>query len=353
MYNARGWVLHHNTDHWRGTAPINNVDGVWPTGAAWLSHHLWEHWQFTGDKDFLAKRAYPAMKEASLFFVDTLVKDPSGKFLVTNPSHSPEQSPPDRPTLTYGPTMDTQLIRALFSYTIEAANILGADKELVAELEAVRKQLPPNMVGKHGQLQEWLHDWDAPNNAHRHMSPLWGLYPGYDITPADAKVFDGAKVLLGWRGDGSTGWSFAWRIPLWARVYDGEFAYRQFALQLGKRTLPNLFDLCGPFQVDGNFGGTAGVAEMLLQSHIRPDAANQPNLYEVHLLPALPSAWPSGSVTGLRARGGHEIDFSWQNGNVTSVKIRSLLGHPLKLRYGNKTTDLSIKAGETRTLNDL
>jgi alpha-L-fucosidase 2 len=354
MYNARGWVLHHNTDHWRGTAPINNVDGVWPTGGAWLAHHLWEHWQFTGDKEFLAKRAYPAMKEASLFFVDSLVKDPGGKYLVTMPSHSPEQPPPnDRPLLGYGPTMDNQLVRALLSYTIEAAKVLGTDADFAKQLDDIRKQIPPNMVGQHGQLQEWFADVDAPNNAHRHMSPLWGLYPGSDITPADAKIYEAAKVLLKWRGDGSTGWSYAWRIPLWARVNDGDFAYRQLALQLGKRTLPNMFDLCGPFQVDGNFGATGGVAEMLIQSHVRPDGANQPDVYEVHLLPALPKAWPSGSVTGLRARGGHEIDFSWQNGNVTSVKVKSLLGHPLKLRYGNKTTEIKMNAGETRTLADL
>jgi alpha-L-fucosidase 2 len=177
------------------------------------------------------------------------------------------------------------------------------------------------------------------------MSPLWGLYPGYDITPADKKAFDAAKVLLAWRGDGSTGWSYAWRIPLWARVDDGEFAYRQFALQLGKRTLPNLFDLCGPFQVDGNFGGTAGVAEMLLQSHVRPGADQ--NVYEIHLLPALPKAWASGSVTGLRARGGHEVDFSWDNGKVTKVTLRSKLGNPAKLRIGAKVVDVKTERGKT------
>ena len=352
MYNSRGWVLHHNTDHWRGTAPINNVDGVWPTGGAWLCHHLWEHWQYTGDKDFLAKRAYPAMKEASLFFVDALVKDPSGKYLVTCPSHSPEQPPPnDRPLLGYGPTMDNQLVRSLLTYTIEAAKILGTDADFAKQLDDIRKHLPPNKVGQHGQLQEWFNDWDAPNNAHRHMSPLWGLYPGCDITPADAKVFDAAKVLLAWRGDGSTGWSYAWRIPLWARVDDGEFAYRQFALQLGKRTLPNLFDLCGPFQVDGNFGGTAGIAEMLMQSHIRPDAAKQPNFYEIQLLPALPKAWPTGSVTGLRARGGHEMDFSWAHGKLTKLKIRSSLGQPCRVHHADRSIDLKTDAGKSYTFD--
>jgi alpha-L-fucosidase 2 len=207
------------------------------------------------------------------------------------------------------------------------------------------------MVGKHGQLQEWLEDWDAPNNAHRHMSPLWGLYPGWDITPAERKIFDAAKVLLTWRGDGSTGWSYAWRIPLWARVNDGQYAYRQLVLQLADRTLPNLFDLCGPFQVDGNFGATGGVAEMLIQSHIRPDAKGKPNLYEVHLLPALPKAWPKGSVTGLRARGGHEVDFSWENGKVTKVTLRSKLGNPLKLRIGEKITDVKTEAGKTYTFD--
>jgi alpha-L-fucosidase 2 len=349
MYDARGWVLHHNTDHWRGTAPINNVDGVWPTGGAWLCHHLWDHFLYTGDKEFLAKRAYPAMKEASLFFVDFLIKDPKTGYLVTNPSHSPEQPPPDDRALNHpSPTMDNQLVRSLLSYTIEAAGILGTDADFAAELEAIRKQLPPNMVGKHGQLQEWLEDWDQPNNAHRHMSPLWGLYPGWDITPADKKVFDAAKVLLAWRGDGSTGWSYAWRIPLWARVHDGQFAYRQLALQLADRTLPNLFDLCGPFQVDGNFGATGGVAEMLVQSHIRPDAKGQPNLYEVHLIPALPKAWAKqGSVTGLRARGGHELDFSWEDGKVTKVTLRSRIGSPLKLRIGEKVTDVKTEAGKT------
>jgi len=349
MYHARGWVLHHNTDHWRGTAPINNVDGVWPTGGAWLCHHLWERYLFTGDKDFLAKRAYPAMKEACLFFVDTLVKDPQTGYLVTNPSHSPEQSPPDRPTLTYGPTMDSQLIRSLFTYTIEATEILSVDQDFAKQLADLRKQLPPNLVGKHGQLQEWLKDWDQPNNAHRHMSPLWGLYPGWDITPADQKIFDAAKLLLTWRGDGSTGWSYAWRIPLWARVYDGEFAYRQLALQLGRKTLPNLFDLCGPFQIDGNFGATAGIAEMLLQSHFRAGADR--NLYQLHLLPALPKAWPSGSITGLCARGGFEVDQSWNDGKLTKAVIRSKLGNPCQLRYGDKTIDLKTDRGKTYTLD--
>jgi alpha-L-fucosidase 2 len=338
QYGAGGWVLHHNTDLWRGTAPINNIDGIWPTGGAWLCYHLWEHWLFTGDRDFLARRAYPAMKEASQFFADYLVKDPKTGWLVTTPSYSPEQG-----SLTTAPTMDNQLIRALLGTTIEAAAILGRDREFAENLAALRAQLPPNQIGKHGQLQEWLDDVDKPDNAHRHMSPLWALYPGADITPADPKIYDAAKLLLRWRGDGSTGWSYAWRIPLWARVGDAEFAYRQLGELLAKRTLPNLFDLCGPFQIDGNFGGTAGVAEMLLQSHQR--TTDGKNTVIVDLLPALPKAWPTGSVTGLCARDGLEIDLAWQDGTLTHATVRSKLGRPFQLRYAGQTLNAALPAG--------
>jgi alpha-L-fucosidase 2 len=340
QYDARGWVLHHNTDHWRGTAPINNIDGVWPTGGAWLCQHLWEHYLFTGDAEFLSRRAYPAMKGASLFFVDYLVKDPKTGWLVTNPSISPEQDP-----ICIGPAMDNQLIRALLGATIEAASILGVDREFAGKLAEVRRQVPPDLVGKHGQLQEWIADVDEPNNMHRHMSPLWGLYPGSEITPADPKVFDAAKVLLKWRGDGSTGWSFAWRIPLWARVADGDFAYRQLCLQLARRTFPNLFDKCGPFQVDGNLGATGGVAEMLLQSHLRLPGGSK--THQLDLLPALPRAWPRGSVTGLRARGGFEVDLSWQDGNLSRAVVRSTLGNPCRLHFGDRTVDLTTDAGKS------
>ena len=343
QYGAKGWVVHHNTDLWRGAAPINNVDGFWPTGGAWLCHHLWEHYLFTGDKAFLKKRAYPAMKSASLFFVDFLIKDPKTGYLVTSPSHSPEQTPPNRPLFSPGPTMDNQLIRALFTYTIEAAEILGTDKKFAKQLSDLRAQLPPNMVGQHGQLQEWIEDWDAPNNNHRHMSPLWGLYPGWDITPADAKVFDAAKLLLKWRGDGSTGWSYAWRMPLWARVGDGDFAFRQFQGLLQKRTLPNLFDLCGPFQIDGNFGACAGVAEMLLQSHLTEVRGEKGEVRILDLLPALPQAWPSGSVKGLCARGGFEVDIAWKDGALTQATIRSKLGNPCQVRCAGREVELQTK----------
>ncbi len=344
QYGARGWVVHHNTDLWRGAAPINNVDGFWPTGGAWLCHHLWEHYLFTGDKKFLEKRAYPAMKSASLFFVDFLIKDPKTGYLVTSPSHSPEQTPPGRPLFTVGPTMDNQLIRSLFTYTIDAAEILGTDKKFAQQLTELRAQLPPNLVGQHGQLQEWLEDWDAPNNNHRHMSPLWGLYPGADITPADAKIYDAAKLLLKWRGDGSTGWSYAWRMPLWARVGDGDYAFTQLAGLLQKRTLPNMFDLCGPFQIDGNFGAAAGVMEMLLQSHIRESQISNFK-FQIDLLPALPKAWQKGSVTGLKARGGFEVDLAWENGALTKAVIRSTLGQPCKVRCGGREVELKMEKG--------
>ncbi len=341
LYRSRGWVLHHNFDLWRGTAPINNIDGLWPTGGAWLCQHLWERWLFTRDRDFLANRAYPAMREASLFFVDYLVRDEKTGWLLTSPSHSPEQGP-----TTVGPTMDNQLIRFLWTSTIEAARELNRDADFVAQLEGLLPKLPPNQIGKHGQLQEWLEDVDTPNNNHRHMSPLWALYPGADITPSDPKTFAAAKLLLEWRGDGSTGWSYAWRMPLWARVGDGEMAYRQFGLLLAKRTLPNLFDLCGPFQIDGNFGAPAGVVEMLLQSHRRD--ANGAALIE--LLPALPKAWPQGGVKGLRARDGFELDIEWKDGALQRVTIRSKLGRPATVQLGGKSSALALAAGAKTTL---
>jgi alpha-L-fucosidase 2 len=331
---------------------------------------LWEHWLFTGDRDFLEHRAYPAMKSASLFFVDSLVRDSKNGWLVTSPSFSPEQG-----GMTMGPTMDNQLIRSLWQTTISAAKILHTDADFAAQLEKLLSQLPPNQIGKHGQLQEWLEDIDKTNNNHRHLSPLWALYPGADITPADPKVYDAAKLLLKWRGPGSTGWSYAWRIPLWARVGDGEYAYLQLAGLLGKRTLPNLFDLCGPFQIDGNFGATAGIAEMLLQSqqrlpagaasvgavapsgpaHERTVSGNRPyqsdGVVVIDLLPALPKAWPAGSVTGLRARGGFEVDLTWSDGKLTRVTVRSKLGQPCQLRSGTRTLALETQSGTTYTFN--
>jgi alpha-L-fucosidase 2 len=280
------------------------------------------------------------MKDAALFFVDTLVEDPKTGLLVCVPSYSPEQG-----TLTVGTTMDHQLIRALLDTTIEASKVLGVDSAFAAELATLRSKLTPNLIGRHGQLQEWREDVDQPNNRHRHMSPLFAMYPGAEITPDDPKLWNAAKVLLGWRGDGDTGWSFAWRMPLWARAGDGDMAHRQLQGLLTRRTLPNLFDLCGPFQIDGNFGACAGVAEMLLQSHRRADLADGTRRHVVELLPALPSAWPKGEVRGLRARGGFEVSMTWDGGRLTRVELRSRIGGRCVLRYGKRSIELMTTAG--------
>ena len=344
-YGARGWVLHHNTDLWRGTAPINASNhGIWVVGGAWLCHHLWEHYQFTGDKAFLAQRAYPAMKEASMFFADFLYKDPISGCLISGPSNSPEQG-----GLVMGPTMDHQIIRDLLANTIEAARVLGVDQAFAAQLAEKRKAIIPNKIGKHGQLQEWIEDKDDPKNTHRHVSHLWGLYPGWDITMRGTPdLAAAAKKSLEFRGDGGTGWSKAWKINFWARLLDGDHAHKMLIEALAGNTAPNMFDMHPPFQIDGNFGGASGIAEMLIQSH---PSAGSGLAGDVHLLPALPKAWAAGRVTGLRARGGFEVDIEWKGGALSRAVIRSLLGQPCKVRYGDKVADLKIGAGGSCTLD--
>jgi alpha-L-fucosidase 2 len=344
MYGARGWVVHHNTDLWRASAPIDGAPyGMWPTGGAWLTLHLWDHYDYSGDKAYLAK-VYPAMRGASQFFVDTLVEEPTHHWLVTNPSLSPENAHPFGASVAPGPTMDMQILRDLFADTIHAAEILGVDADLRKRLAGTRARLAPSQIGKAGQLQEWLEDWDmeAKDVHHRHVSHLFGLYPSWQINTRDTpELAAAAKKSLEIRGDQATGWATAWRINLWARLGDGDHAYSILNFLLSpQRTYPDMFDAHPPFQIDGNFGGASAIAEMLMQSR---DG-------EIDFLPALPRAWPSGSITGLRARGGFDVDLDWRGGHM-SATIRSNAGNPVLLRYGTATKEIRIARGETITWN--
>ena len=352
-WGAGGWVCHHNTDLWRATAPIDGPTwGMWPMGGAWLSKQLWDHYEYGGDKQYLAT-VYPVMKGAAQFFLDTLVAEPRHQWLVTCPSLSPENTHPGGASVCAGPTMDMEILRDLFDHSIQAAEILGVDSDFRAQVAAARDRLAPFQIGSAGQLQEWLEDWDmqAPEIHHRHVSHLYAVFPSHQITPRTPDLFAAARKSLEIRGDAGTGWSLAWKINLWARLLDGEHAYRMLTLLLSPgATLPNLFDSCPPFQIDGNFGGPSGITEMLLQSHL-----SEPSTRDIHpssipvlnLLPALPKAWPAGKVTGLRARGGFEVGMNWKEGRLEAATIRSTGGAACQVRYADKAADLHLQPGQT------
>tara|TARA_R110000787_G_scaffold276027_2_gene384840 strand:+ start:675 stop:3014 length:2340 start_codon:yes stop_codon:yes gene_type:complete len=346
MYGARGWVAHHNTDLWRASAPIDGAQfGLWPTGGAWLCTHLWDHYDYGRDRAFLTS-IYPLMVGATRFFLDTLQPEPKTGYLVTNPSMSPENPHGHGGTLCAGPTMDMAILRDLFGQTIAAAQILDSDAALVAELEAARARLAPYQIGRQGQLQEWRQDWDAdaPEQDHRHVSHLYGLYPSHQISVENTPdLAAAARRTLEIRGDRATGWATAWRITLWARLRDGDHAHRILGYLLSPdHSYPNMFDAHPPFQIDGNFGGTAGIIEMLLHSH--GDI--------IDLLPALPSAWPKGRVTGLRARGRCGVDLTWRNGRLTRVTLHPDMDGQRTIRLGGRRARVSLKAGRALVLED-
>ena len=342
MYHARGWMAHHNTDIWRISGQVDKAFyGIFPTGGAWLTQHLWEHYLYTGDKQFLHD-IYPVLKGAATYFVDALQEEPDHHWLVVSPSMSPEHNFMSDKTvgavsLTSGTTMDNQILFDLFNNTIAAAKTLDTDAAFADTLKTKLDRLPPMQIGKWGQLQEWMQDWDVKGDQHRHISQLFGLFPGKQISPyRHPELSEASKNMLNSRGDQSTGWSMGWKVNFWARLLDGNHAWKLITDQLhlvspsvtsgqGGGTYPNMFDAHPPFQIDGNFGCTAGMTEMLVQSY---DG-------DIHLLPALPDEWKSGSISGLVTRGGFVLDMDWANGKITRLKITSRIGGNCRLRVNN------------------
>lgn len=342
-YGARGFVLHHNTELWADTAPVDGARwGLWPMGGAWLATHLWEHYAFTQDREFLAQRAYPMMKEAAEFLLDYMVEDGKGR-LVTGPSLSPENSFKTSDGriawLAMAPAMDIEITRALFTHLIDAGQILNIDGKFRAKLTASRDRLPAPKVGKYGQLQEWDEDYEEAEPAHRHLSHLWAVFPDDQITtrrtPELARAARSALERRLTAGPNRNGWERAWVLNLWARFGEGNLAYDHFMLLLQRSTLPNLLNNYPPFQIDGNFGGTAGLAEMLLQSHSG----------EIALLPALPKAWASGEVDGLRARGALTVDIAWKDGKATRAMLRPDFAGEYKLRAPKGAQIATVRSG--------
>jgi len=339
MYGCGGWVAHHNTDLWRIAGPVDAADwGIFPAGGAWLATHLWEHYLFTEDKEFL-KEYYPVMKGAADFFLDYMRMDPNTGYLVVVPSTSPEHGPVGKRTpVCAGTTMDNQIVGDILRYVAEASKVLGLDAAEAAKYTDAASKLPPMKVGQYGQLQEWQIDGDDPKDQHRHISHLYGLFPSAQISPfRNPEIFDACRVTLEQRGDMATGWSLGWKTNFWARMLDGNHAFKiisnmftllspkgnsWFAGPKAGRTYPNLFDAHPPFQIDGNFGACAGIVEMLVQSH---DGA-------IHILPALPDAWPQGSVKGFRVRGNASVDFEWADGKLLEGRVNAKCGSTHRLR---------------------
>jgi alpha-L-fucosidase 2 len=351
MYGANGWTMHHATNIFGRTGIISGINwGTSPLAASWLCLNIWEHYRFTGDEKFLREQAYPIMKEAAQFVQDFLITDKNG-YLVTAPSMSPENAfvlpSGEKDQITYAPTIDVMIIRELYNACISAAQLLKEDSKFIAELKSTLRKLPPIRISKRtGAIQEWIEDYEEVEPGHRHISHLLGLYPANLISPEDTELFEAAKKTLERRikhGGGHTGWSRAWVINFFARLLDGQKAAEHVQLLLQKSTFDNLFDNHPPFQIDGNFGGTAGIAEMLLQSH---------NGY-IELLPAIPASWQKGHIKGLLARGGFELEMKWNKGKLTSAILKSNIGGNCKVKYGAKIMKLNTKENQVYNLNKL